>query len=70
MPITTVQNTMIGSSTSVTALSPVVPLYENTRTITTSYTITNGSSAMSVGPLTINSGVAITIPSTSKWVVL
>jgi hypothetical protein len=70
MPITTVQNTMIGSSTSVTALSPVVPLYENTRTVTTSYTITAGSSAMSVGPLTINSSVAIVIPSGSKWVVL
>ena len=70
MPLTTVQNTMIGTSSNVTVLAPTVPLYENTRTVTTSYTITAGSSAMSVGPLTINSGVAITIPSTSKWVVL
>lgn len=70
MPITTVQNTMIGTSSNVTVLAPTVPLYENTRTVTTSYTITTGSSAMSVGPLTINSGVAITVPSTSKWVIL
>ena len=70
MALTTVQNTMIGTSSNVTVLAPSVPLYENTRTVTTSYTITSGSSAMSVGPLTINSGVAITIPSNSKWVVL
>ena len=70
MALTTVQNTMIGTSSNVTVLAPTVPLYENTRTITTSYTITSGSSAMSVGPLTINSGVAITVPSTSKWVIL
>jgi hypothetical protein len=70
MPITTVQNTMIGTSSNVTVLAPAVPLYENTRTVTTSYTITAGSSAMSVGPLTINSSVAIVIPSGSKWVVL
>ena len=70
MALTTVQNTMIGTSSNVTVLAPTVPLYENTRTITTSYTITTGSSAMSVGPLTINSGVAITVPSTSKWVII
>lgn len=70
MALTKVQNTMIGTSSNVTVLAPAVPLYENTLTVTTSYTITAGSSAMSVGPLTINSGVAITIPSNSKWVVL
>jgi len=70
MPLTTVQNTMIGTSSNVTVLAPTVPLYENTRTVTTSYTITTGSSAMSVGPLTINSGINITVPSGSKWVVL
>ena len=70
MALTKVVNTMIGTSTSVTALSPAVPLYENTLTVSTSYTITTGSSAMSVGPLTINSGINITVPSGSKWVVL
>ena len=70
MPITKVQNTMIGTSSNVTVLAPTVPLYENTLTVTTSYTITAGSSAMSVGPLTINSGVSISVPSNSKWVIL
>lgn len=70
MSLTKVQNTMIGTSSNVTVLAPTVPLYENTLTVTTSYTITAGSSAMSVGPISINSGVNITVPSGSKWVVL
>lgn len=61
---------MIGSGTSSVAFNAGTPLYENTLSITTSYTITSGSSAMSVGPVSISSGVAITIPSGSKWVVL
>jgi hypothetical protein len=70
MALTKVQSQMIGNGTSSTAFNPGTPLYENTLTITTSYTVTAGSSAMSVGPLTINSSVAIVIPSGSKWVVL
>ena len=70
MALTKVQSQMIGNGTSSTAFSPGTPLYENTLSVTTSYTITAGTSAMSVGPLTINSGVAITVPSGSKWVVL
>jgi hypothetical protein len=45
-------------------------IVETSRTVATNYTISTGKSAMSVGPLTINSGVVITIPSGSKWVVL
>jgi hypothetical protein len=43
---------------------------ENTYTITTSSTVTDGSNAISVGPLTINSGVSVTVPSGSRWLVL
>ena len=42
----------------------------NDKTITTSYTIASTKNASSVGPLTINSGVVITISSGSRWVVL
>ena len=45
-------------------------IYENTRTITSNYTITAGNGAESVGPITISSGVAVTVPSTSRWVIL
>jgi hypothetical protein len=44
--------------------------YENGQTITTSYSITADTNAMSTGPLTVNSGVSVTVPSGSRWVVL
>jgi hypothetical protein len=43
---------------------------ENSYNITTSSTVTDGSNAISVGPLTINSGVSVTVPSGSRWVVI
>ena len=45
-------------------------LWQNALTITTSQTIATGYSASSVGPITINSGVTITVPSGSRWVIL
>jgi hypothetical protein len=44
--------------------------YENTRTVTTNYSITASNSAHSVGPITVNSGITVTIPSGARWVVL
>ncbi len=43
---------------------------ENSQTITTSYTISSGKSATSAGPITINTGVAVTIPTGSRWVIV
>ncbi|WP_291813712.1 hypothetical protein [Limnobacter sp.] len=43
--------------------------YENSLTVTTSYTITANSGAHAVGPLTINSGATVTVPSTSHLVI-
>ena len=37
--------------------------YENGQTVTTNYTVTNGKNAMSAGPITINSGVTVTVGS-------
>jgi hypothetical protein len=44
--------------------------YENSQIVTTSYTISSGKSASSTGPITINSGAIVTIPSGSRWVIL
>ena len=44
--------------------------YENTKTVTTNYSITASNNAHSVGPITINSGITVTIPTGSRWVVL
>ena len=45
-------------------------LYENTQTLTANYTVTTGKNAMSTGPVSIASGVTLTIPSGSRYVVL
>lgn len=42
----------------------------NNNTVSASYSIPSGSSAMSVGPITVASGQSVTIPSGSRWVVL
>lgn len=44
--------------------------YENDKVVTTSYTITAGKNAESVGPITINDGVNVTVPDNSYWVIL
>lgn len=43
---------------------------ENDQAVTTNYTITSNKNAMSSGPITINSGVTVTVPTGSRWVVL
>jgi hypothetical protein len=43
---------------------------ENSRIVTTSYTLTIGKSAESVGPIIVNSGVVVEIPADQRWVVL
>lgn len=42
----------------------------NSPTVTTSYSLPSGKNAMSVGAITINSGVTVTVPSGARWVVL
>jgi len=45
-------------------------LYETNQVMSESYTVGVGKNIMSVGPLTLESGVSLTIPSGSKHVVL
>ncbi len=42
----------------------------NNLTIATTFSIPSGYGASSVGPVTVNSGVTVTVPSGSRWVVL
>jgi len=42
----------------------------NSKTIDTSYTIPNDYNASSAGPVTVGSGVTVTVPTGSRWVVL
>lgn len=43
---------------------------ENGQTVTTDYTITTNFNAMSTGPISVDSGITVTVPSGSNWVVL
>lgn len=44
--------------------------YENSITVTTNYTLSAGKNASSIGPITINSGVSVTVGTGQRWVVL
>jgi len=43
---------------------------ENAATVAVSSTITAGNNAMSSGPVTLGSGITITVPSGSRWVIV
>jgi hypothetical protein len=45
-------------------------LMVNSNTVSASYSIPSGSSAMSAGPMTVASGQTVTVPSGGRWVVL
>jgi len=44
--------------------------YENGQTVTTNYELTANTNAMTVGPVTVNDGVVVTIPDGSRYVVI
>ena len=43
---------------------------ENDTTINSSYTLTTGRNALSVGPVTVASGATVTVPTGKRWLVL
>jgi len=44
--------------------------FENDQVVSTDYTITTGKNAMSAGPISINSGVTVTVPTDSTWIIV
>ena len=44
--------------------------WENGQTVTTNYTITDGKNAMSAGPITINSGITVTVGTGEVWTIV
>tara|TARA_R110002051_G_scaffold131996_1_gene205692 strand:+ start:393 stop:1037 length:645 start_codon:yes stop_codon:yes gene_type:complete len=45
-------------------------LYEMAHTISATYSMTSGNNAIAVAPVTINSGVSVTVPSGSTWTIV
>jgi hypothetical protein len=69
MSLTKVQSAMIGGGTGA-AFTPNTPIYENTLSITSPYTLTTGNNASSVGPIVISGSGSVTVPSGQRWVIL
>jgi len=44
-------------------------LYEHAHTISANYSITSGNNALTAGPVTIDTGVSVTVPTGSTWVI-
>ena len=44
--------------------------YENGQNVTTDYSITSSTNAMSAGPITVDSGATVTVPSGSTWTIV
>ena len=45
-------------------------IHVNSATVGSNYTISSGSNGFSVGPITVSSGVTVTVASGQKWVVI
>lgn len=68
-------NVAIGNTTSIQKLEVVGNMavsnfYENDINVASNVTITTGRNAMSAGPVTINSGITVTVPSGSTWTIV
>jgi len=45
-------------------------IFENANTVSANYTITTNKNGMSAGPITVASGVTVTVPSGSRWAIV
>ena len=59
-----------GKITATGSVSTDTAFFENSTTITADYSIASGKNAGTFGPVTINSGITVTIPSGSVWSVV
>ena len=44
-------------------------LWEHAHTIAANYSIASGNNALTAGPITINTGVSVTVPTGSTWII-
>jgi hypothetical protein len=58
------------NATSVVRNTGNYPVWENKPNFAANYTITDGYNAMSAGPITINSGITVTVGAGETWTVV
>lgn len=72
--VDTTGNVLVGTSTQVSKLTVDGDVsgtfFINPTTVSVNYTIPNNYNAMTAGPISVNSGITVTIPSGSTWVVV
>jgi hypothetical protein len=59
-----------GSAFAWGAVAQSTPILENDQTISSNYTLTTAKNGFSVGPVTINSGVTVTVGSGQRWLIV
>ena len=68
-----------GSGANLTNLPPTAPVggastnsvfFENDKVVAVDYQITSTKNAMSAGPISINPGIAVTVPSGCSWTIV
>ena len=72
-------DTLYGDGSNLTNLPPSAPVggastnqvfFENDKFVGVGYSITNTKNAMSAGPISINAGIAVTVPSGCSWTIV
>lgn len=58
------------SATGATGGGANAVFYENDTNVTVDYTITSGKNALSAGPITVDNGITVTVPSGSVWTIV
>jgi hypothetical protein len=69
-PANRLQMDMSGNLTMAGKITAGLPFWENGRTIAASVTLSSTLNTMTIGPVTINDGVSVTIPDGSSWSVV
>jgi hypothetical protein len=44
--------------------------FETDQVITADYEISDGKNAMTVGPVIVNDGITVTVPTGSRWIIV
>ena len=62
--------TNASGSITIASTSSSTDLLENVQTISSNYTVTASKNALAVGPVTINTGISVTVGTGQRWLVL
>ena len=59
-----------GGSVTIASTGATGPVLENLQVINTNYTLTSNYNALSAGPVSVDAGVTVTVPSGATWAII